>query len=235
MVWTGQIVPVARGNISLQIANDKTTDLATNINLESNLFQIEYRSINNAPEISNQTFSINEDIIDGTNIGTVVAADIDDDDLTYIIKSGNIDNVFEIDSYSGTLSVINSSLINYNKIPSYSLSVEVEDNNVDSKKAEAIILINIIDVKEIFEANNVFTPKSAKNRLWKIRNYKEFYDFELFIRNNAGLIVYQAKGYENNWDGTYKNNRLPTGTYYYLFSNPNNGRKYSGFINLINE
>lgn len=42
-------------------------------------------------------------------------------------------------------------------------------------------------------------------------------DSELLVFNEWGDRVYYAKPYKNNWKGTYKNNNLPDGTYYYLF------------------
>ncbi|MBN2756641.1 MAG: gliding motility-associated C-terminal domain-containing protein [Bacteroidales bacterium] len=233
--WTGEITPISEGIISLQISDNKAFDLATNGNIASNIFEIEYLNFNNAPEILNQTFYINEDIENGFIVGNIIANDIDGDDILFNIKSGNIDNIFDIDTYSGEISVINSESINYNITAKYELTIEVEDNNSNSKKSEALITINIIDVEDNFEANNVFTPNSEKNRLWKIKDVEKYTDFELIIRNNSGIIVYKTKAYKNDWNGTYNNKPLPTGTYYYILSNLITKKTYSGFINLINE
>jgi len=35
------------------------------------------------------------------------------------------------------------------------------------------------------------------------------------IYNRYGTVVYSNKNYQNDWDGTYKGEKLPDGTYYY--------------------
>jgi len=86
-----------------------------------------------------------------------------------------------------------------------------------------------------FEANNVFTPNSSFNRYWKIRNVQYFKNYELVIRNSSGQIVFQTTNYENDWNGTYKNKPLPTGTYYYFLSNSSKNIVHKGFVNIIYE
>ena len=52
------------------------------------------------------------------------------------------------------------------------------------------------------------------NDYWLIQGFEG--DVEVFIFNGSGNIVFESKAYENNWDGTYKGNKLPPGVYYYL-------------------
>ncbi len=55
---------------------------------------------------------------------------------------------------------------------------------------------------------------------------------ELIIFNQWGDEVYSAKPYNNDWKGTYSDEPLPVGTYFYIF-NPGNGKnKLNGFITL---
>jgi len=49
------------------------------------------------------------------------------------------------------------------------------------------------------------------------RSSDRLLDNELQIYNRWGNLVYQAKGYEQNWKGTSPNGKiLPAGTYYYI-------------------
>jgi gliding motility-associated-like protein len=41
--------------------------------------------------------------------------------------------------------------------------------------------------------------------------------------------------YQNNWDGTYKGKQLPTGVYFYVFSNSKTGDKFKGALNIVNQ
>jgi len=46
---------------------------------------------------------------------------------------------------------------------------------------------------------------------------------EIFIFNRWGVLVFQAKPYANNWDGTnFQGQNLPQSTYYYLLRLSNN-------------
>jgi hypothetical protein len=46
-------------------------------------------------------------------------------------------------------------------------------------------------------------------------------------------VVFKSNGYGTPWDGTFKGNPVPVGTYYYLV-NPKRGRQQmSGFVDLI--
>lgn len=54
-------------------------------------------------------------------------------------------------------------------------------------------------------------------------------DNELVIFNDLGLEIFRQKQYQNDWDGTFQGNKLPTGVYYYVFE-PGNGEKLSGYL-----
>ena len=85
--------------------------------------------VNENPELLNQTFSINENSVNGQQVGTVVATDPDaGQTLTYSIISGNTNNAFAINSSTGALSVNNSAALNYEAITSFGLTVRAQDN-----------------------------------------------------------------------------------------------------------
>jgi gliding motility-associated-like protein len=56
---------------------------------------------------------------------------------------------------------------------------------------------------------------------------------ELYIYNEWGHLIYDAKPYLNAkaWDGTYKGNPVPDGTYYYVFTI--NDAVHKGFVTVI--
>ena len=93
---------------------------------------------NTAPTISDQTFSIAEDVSIGTSIGTVAASDADNDPLTFSIIDGNSDDVFSIESTSGE--ILLSEMLDFETTSSYSLTVQAADNE---SNATAIITINV--------------------------------------------------------------------------------------------
>ncbi|RLD79647.1 MAG: hypothetical protein DRJ07_11475, partial [Bacteroidetes bacterium] len=231
--WSAFINPLASGLINVSISADVTTDFSNNGNLASNVFSIEYIEVNHPPVAQNQVFSISEDSELGTMIGTVVASDEDNDNLSFEIVSGNIDDAFSIDQANGDISLAASNILNYENISEYLLTIQIEDDGNGPESTQCMVTINIIDVEDSFEANNIFTPNDERNKYWLIKNVQNYNDFELIIRTATGQIVYKTMNYQNDWNGTYNNQVLPTGTYYFSLTSSINGKSYSGFINLI--
>jgi hypothetical protein len=100
---------------------------------------------NNAPSISNQSFSINENSSVGTTVGTVTASDFDGDNITFSITNGNTGNAFSIGSSTGSISVSSQSALDYETTPIFPLTISVNDGQVTSS---ATITINLLDVSE---------------------------------------------------------------------------------------
>ena len=102
---------------------------------------------NQAPSISAQSFSVDENSPDGTVVGTVVASDPDvGDSLTFAITAGNTGTAFAIASGTGQLTVANSAALDFETTQSFALTVEVTDTG--SLSAEATMTVNLNDVVE---------------------------------------------------------------------------------------
>ncbi len=73
---------------------------------------VSLNDVNNAPVINNQSFSIADNSVSGTTVGTVVASDPDAGQaLTYSLISGNSNGAFAINSSTGIITVANSSAL----------------------------------------------------------------------------------------------------------------------------
>lgn len=66
---------------------------------------------------------------------------------------------------------------------------------------------------------NAFTPNGdAENNTWAVQPFTktdQFNNTVIKVYNKRGLLVYEAVGLENEWDGTYNGELLPVDTYYY--------------------
>ncbi len=103
--------------------------------------------INNPPTVNDDSFSVYENLPNGTVVGTVVATDPNaGDTLTYSITAGNTAGGFTIDSTDGEITVADSSVLDYETTPSFALIVEVVDSGSLSDTAN--ITINLKDVFE---------------------------------------------------------------------------------------
>lgn len=109
----------------------------------------------NTPSISNQAFDINENSVQGTQIGSVIATDADGDALTYAITSGNDNGTFAINSSTGLVAVANGDLLDYETNPSFAFTVQVSDP--DNMQSSASITINLLDINDIPTMSDVTT------------------------------------------------------------------------------
>ncbi|MEM6966667.1 MAG: HYR domain-containing protein, partial [Bacteroidota bacterium] len=80
----------------------------------------------------------------------------------------------------------------------------------------AIVTLNIVTEECLVPA--VITPNGdGINDTWRITCANEFAQNEVIIFNRWGDEVYRAEPYNNDWQGTYNDQDLPDGTYFYVF------------------
>lgn len=81
---------------------------------------------------------------------------------------------------------------------------------------------------------NAFSPNGdGINDVWKLLYLDSYPGATVEIFNRYGEIIFNSKGYSIPFDGNYRGQPLPVGTYYYLID-PKNGRKsISGALTLI--
>lgn len=110
----------------------------------------------------------------------------------------------------------------------YTLTVTSGDGCTDSSKVQVVVL-------KIPVVPNAFSPNGdGINDTWVIRYLNEYPSADVEVFNRYGQPVYHATGgYTTPWDGTYKGQPLPIGTYYWIIR-PGNGRKQiSGSVTIL--
>ena len=106
-------------------------------------------NVNEAPTASDASFGLAENSANGTVVGSVAASDQDaGDTLSYSITAGNTSGAFAIDSATGEISVANSVALNFETSPSFSLTVEVQDDGTGTLSDSCTVTIDLIDVNE---------------------------------------------------------------------------------------
>ena len=79
-----------------------------------------------------------------------------------------------------------------------------------------------------------FTPDNdGVNDVWKIRSLSEYTTCKVEVFNQWGSLVFKSTGYATPWDGTYKDEAVPAGAYYYIIDLDNNSRKFTGTVTII--
>ncbi|VAW76349.1 hypothetical protein MNBD_GAMMA13-57, partial [hydrothermal vent metagenome] len=116
--------------------------------------------VNDAPLVNDLSFSINENSANGTLVGTVPASDQDiADTLTYSITNGNDSGAFVINTATGEITVNDSSQLDFENSPGFSLTVQVTDMAGDN--ATAAITINLNDLSDTPLIPSVDNPNSG--------------------------------------------------------------------------
>jgi len=123
---------VADGDV---LAADTKTDTAT--------VTVTVNSVNDAPEIADQGFSVAEESLAGTAVGTVLATDVDDTDLTYTIAGGNDLGLFAIDANTGALTLAQT--VDDPQVGSYALTVTADDGTNPPQAATVTIEVTPVN------------------------------------------------------------------------------------------
>jgi gliding motility-associated-like protein len=106
------------------------------------------------------------------------------------------------------------------------------DNGLPSLCDTATICFTVLPPNQI-DVPNGFSPNGdGVNDILEIFAIQVFPDNELIIFNRWGSTVFTAKGYNNEWDGTFNGEPLPDGTYFYKLDPGDGTEPLTGFIVL---
>ncbi|WP_185152694.1 Ig-like domain-containing protein, partial [Fulvivirga aurantia] len=108
---------------------------------------ITINGVNDTPVANDATVSLDENSANGTTVHTVVATDNDNDIVDYAIIAGNTGGAFTINNTTGEITVANSTALDFESNPTFTLTVEVTDN--DGLTDTATITINLNDLDEV--------------------------------------------------------------------------------------
>lgn len=93
--------------------------------------------------------------------------------------------------------------------------------------------VAVIPDKSIF-IPNAFTPNNdGLNDLWNIPALDAYPDFELFVFNRYGEVVFRNSRNNKGWDGMYKSEPLPTGAYVYFIKLNTSNQQLKGTVMLF--
>ena len=84
--------------------------------------------------------------VNGFEIATLSATDIEDTSLNFSILNGNTDAIFALDSSTGKLTVADRTLLDFERTTSYSLSVQATDSG--NASGTATVTVNVTEVAE---------------------------------------------------------------------------------------
>ncbi|WP_443937125.1 YDG domain-containing protein [Pedobacter sp. MW01-1-1] len=96
-----------------------------------------------------------------------------------------------------------------------------------------------LEVRADFQAlsiMNVVTPNGdGKNDYWIVENIDMYPNNMVKIFNSAGRALFEMRGYNNTWGGTYNGEFLPEGSYYYIIDFGSGIGIRKGFITIVRD
>ncbi|MBU3744033.1 MAG: gliding motility-associated C-terminal domain-containing protein [Sediminibacterium sp.] len=103
----------------------------------------------------------------------------------------------------------------------------------DTNSCAAVDTVNIkVLLKPI--APNAFSPNGdGIHDTWQILYLNDYPNCRVEIFTRAGQLIFQSYGYGTPWDGNYKGNPLPIGTYYYVIQPGNGTETVTGSVTLL--
>ncbi len=124
-------------------------------------------SSNQPPLVNNQLFNIDENSPNGTTVGTVIASDPNstapNNSISWAIIGGDGSEVFSINGLTGEIQVADVSLLDYEILPSATLTVMVADGGSPRLANTAEITINLNNIPEdpIAVDDDLFTDEDT--------------------------------------------------------------------------
>jgi gliding motility-associated-like protein len=90
-------------------------------------------------------------------------------------------------------------------------------------------------IVSLLNPHNAFTPNAdAVDGIWTVDNILNFPSCGITIYDEKGVKVYEAKPYNNDWNGTFNGTALPDGVYYYIIRcDGEENKPRSGSITLL--
>lgn len=81
---------------------------------------------------------------------------------------------------------------------------------------------------------NTFTPNGdGINDTWEIKYLDQYPGCRIEVYTTNGQLIYANDGYTKAWDGTFKGNAMPSGTYYYVIDPKSGRKKVAGYIMIL--
>lgn len=109
--------------------------------------------------------------------------------------------------------------------------LSVVDSNTCTSYDTIIVTVEKSD--EII-ITNLFTPNGdGINDIWYIQNIESYPLNEVSVFNIYGKLIYNTKGYKNDWGGTINSSPVTDGTYYYVVKLSNDKDVIKGPLEIL--
>lgn len=176
-------------------------------------------------EISIQTFAIPD--VELVASATTVGAG----ETVSITASGLVDYEWFADSVALN---ITEDEIEFAPEETTTIRVEGQDENGCFGSAEILITVDETNVGDRLVPMKFFSPNNDDiAQFWEVENIESFTQCGVEIYDQKGNKIYEAKPYNNDWEGTANGSPVPDGVYYFVIRCEGSGIAKSGSITLL--
>ena len=124
-------------------------------------------------------------------------------------------------SWSPSESLTNPQIENPIASPAATTTYTVTGTLAEGCSAEASVTVTLDGSAIIIKPLPAFSPNGdGSNEVWTIDGSDIYPDCVLAVFDGKGRRVYEKKGYNNDWNGTYNERPVPDGTYFFVFGCP---------------
>lgn len=153
-----------------------------------------------------------------------------------LILTGNS----SVANYQAALRTIKYNYINLNVVNLRTTKVYIRLSDGKSTSDEKSRSIDLIYTFQPLDIPSAFSPNGdLANEVWNIKSPNTtdgtvpYTEALIRVYNKRGLLVYEAKGFKNPWDGTFGGKELPVDTYFYTIDLNYNRVRYKGVVTIL--
>ncbi|MEO0855131.1 MAG: cadherin domain-containing protein, partial [Cyanobacteria bacterium J06648_11] len=118
--------------LNVEVSDGSLTDTA--------IATINLNDLNEAPIVTAQSLSLDENSAAGTSVGSAIATDPDSDTLTFAALGGTGISAFGVNATTGEITVVNPALLDFETNPNLTLIVEASDGTLTDSATIAIAI-----------------------------------------------------------------------------------------------
>lgn len=135
--------------------------------------------------------------------------------------------------WSNFETIEDNTVLNPNVRPLETTVYQIKVVDVNGCKNVDEVEVEVIEDYRIFISNIVTPDGNGKNDTWKIFNADVFDVIHIAVYNKWGIEVFSANDYKEEWNGAYRFDALPDGTYYYTVSFDDSDKVYKGAVTVL--
>jgi gliding motility-associated-like protein len=206
-------------------------------------FIITVNNVNEAPFTLSLTNNTIQESDQAQDVGSLMSLDPDiGDSFTYSLVSGT-GSMNNADFTTDGTTLKTAGMINFESGATRSILIRVTDAGGLTFDQQFSINIEEVVIEPIrnygtntvgAEVKNVFSPNGdGVNETWIIDDIKDNPINEVKVYAQGGKLIYSKVNYQNDWGGTFNNDPVPDGTYYYEINIYNGERIIKGFLTII--